>query len=147
MENIIEPEINEFLVNVDSNRKTIYKSLIYNELNKHLENEEYLNLSDKAKQLAFKIVARWVSIDLSRLAKSSIPEDNYEFIIEVITDVIFRVSTTSLEAGFEREEFNKIIKDESQNALGLAVSLLKDEDLITDKDYNNALQVIGLNQK
>ena len=138
---LIDNELNK--ISEQQALKENLKRLISNEILKYLEAEDFNRLTPNQKQYTITSMTR-LSLQYSlKLIKTDLEEDNINFIMAIIIESIFKVTIICIDAGFEKTERIKLLKDETLVSLQFALAVLKDESKIEEDQYTKILQMFN----
>ena len=142
LEQVFRKEFDSFSSKLATDKKLFILNRMLTELDIFIENEEFSNFEIKKQQYIIGNSTRWCLFELSRFSMVDLSDEQYKIIIELLSDSLFKVIMTCVEAEFDKDERLSIIKEESKLASRLAISVLKDQEEIDDKLYNKCMGLI-----
>lgn len=143
IEKILQAELQKAPAPLDNNQKLDLYRYIKEELSKFLEYEDINRFSNDIQVKIFGNTIRYSLFQGAKLFQTSIPQNSYDFIFEVLVETVFQAAYASYEGGFDKDERMNIIKEESVLGLLTGISVLVDREIISEQSYIEARDVIN----
>lgn len=114
---------------------------ISDEIINYTDTEDFNRLTSNQKQY---IINSMIKLSMQygfKLLKTDLEEDHINFIIKMIVESIFKVAVICIDAGFEKAERIKLMKEETLVTARFALSVLKDESKLSEEEYTKLTKV------